>query len=379
MKKFFLFSLALMPLAVFAQQNSFTINGQLKNTNENNQWVYLSYAKDGRNSFDSAKVTGGKYVFKGELAEPAPAALFAEKPNPYVQLPKKEYTIIFLEPATITITHVDSFSNTLITGSKANTDYAKLKKQLEPFSNKMQPLIAQYRAAYAQGDTTTVKKLELELNALDSTSREDVYANYVRNNPASPIALFALQNYTPMESFDEKADKIEALFNQLSDANKNTSLGQAIQKRLTATRKTGIGQVAPDFTQNDTLGNPVSLSSFRGKYVLVDFWASWCRPCREENPNVVKAFNRFKDKGFQIIGVSLDRPGAKQQWLEAIHRDGLTWTHVSDLQFWNNAVAKTYGVEGIPQNFLLDPNGKIIAKSLRGEDLEKKLEEIYKD
>ncbi len=379
MKRLSLFLLAAIPVCVWAQQNSFTINGQLKNVNENSQWVYLSYAQDGKNNFDSAQVTDGKYVFKGEVSEPSPAALFGERPNPYVQLPKKEYTIIFLEPATMSITHVDSFSNTQISGSKANTDYARLKKQLEPFSTKMQPLIARYRTAYAMGDTTTVRKLEQELNTLDSTSREDVYASYVRSNPASPIALFALQNYAPMEAFDMKADKIEALFNTLSDANKSSSVGQAIQKRLASVKKTGIGQVAPDFTQNDTLGNPVSLSSFRGKYVLVDFWASWCRPCREENPNVVKAFNRFKDKGFQIIGVSLDQPGAKQKWLDAIHHDGLAWTHVSDLQYWNNAVAKAYGVEGIPQNFLLDPNGKIIAKSLRGEDLEKKLEEIYKD
>ncbi|MGA1646596.1 MAG: peroxiredoxin family protein, partial [bacterium] len=130
-------------------------------------------------------------------------------------------------------------------------------------------------------------------------------------------------------------------------------------------------------TQNDTLDQPVSLSSFRGKYLLIDFWASWCGPCRQENPNVVKVFNQFKDRGFTVLGVSLDRPGQKDKWMKAIHDDQLTWTHVSDLKFWYNAISKQYGIRAIPQNLLLDPTGKIIAKNLRGEDLVKKMATIF--
>ena len=142
-------------------------------------------------------------------------------------------------------------------------------------------------------------------------------------------------------------------------------------------RKTGIGRPAIEFSQKDTSGNLISLSSFRGKYLLLDFWASWCGPCRAENPNVVNMYNQYEGKCFTVLGVSLDQPNGREKWIKAIHDDKLTWTHVSDLQFWNNAVAVQYGIQAIPQNLLIDPQGKIIGKNLRGEDLQKKLAEIF--
>src|SRR5690606_23321862 len=129
---------------------------------------------------------------------------------------------------------------------------------------------------------------------------------------------------------------------------------------------------------NDTTGKPVSLSDFRGQYVLLDFWASWCGPCRAENPNIVKAFNKYKDKNFTVLGVSLDAKEQNAAWLAAIKKDNLTWTQVSDLKGWENEVAKQYGIRAIPQNYLIDPSGKIIAKNVRGGALERTLQGILK-
>jgi peroxiredoxin len=154
---------------------------------------------------------------------------------------------------------------------------------------------------------------------------------------------------------------------------------QTVKAQFASAPKAGAAaspRRAPEFSQPDINGQPVSLSSFRGKYVLLDFWASWCRPCREENPNVVAAYNQFKDKNFTVFGVSLDEN--KEAWQKAIDKDGLTWTHASDLQFWNNAAATLYGVQSIPANFLIDPQGNIIAQDLRGEELVKTLEKHLK-
>jgi len=151
------------------------------------------------------------------------------------------------------------------------------------------------------------------------------------------------------------------------------SLAQQMQKVNTAS---WVGREAPDFGMPDANGKEVKLSSFKGKYVLVDFWASWCGPCRQENPNLVRAYNRFKDKNFTVLGVSLDRPGQKDKWLKAISDDQLTWTHISDLKDWNSPVVSLYGFEGIPFNVLVDPQGKVIAEGLRGSVLERKLEEV---
>jgi peroxiredoxin len=371
MKKQLLWLLMAAPIGVWAQDAPYTVTGQLKNFTNESETVILYYVANGKRVMDSAKIEGGKYTFKGTVAEPTQANILGMKPGPRGVNPKLISTL-FLEPGNIAVSHVDSFSNVVVTGSPATTEFNKLQKKLEPQNKEFQELMTAYRTAGQAGDKEGMAKAEAKLEKADSLMKE-TYLVYFNANPSSPIALYALSKYLP---YDIDADKIDPLYNKLSAKNKQSAAGKDLKHKIDVARMTGIGKMAPDFTQNDTLDKPVQLSSFKGKYVLVDFWASWCGPCRKENPNVVKAYNAYKDKGFTVLGVSLDNPGAKDKWLKAIHDDGLTWTQVSDLQGWANAAAKSYGVQAIPQNFLVDPQGKIVGKNLRGEELDKKLAEL---
>ncbi|MBS1626510.1 MAG: AhpC/TSA family protein [Bacteroidetes bacterium] len=357
------------------------VNGSLKKVKDTVNWVFAYYAADGKRVTDSAEVKNNKYSFNLNVTEPTQVTLRARKyemKNGVSVLnnktTKKDIAFLFLEKGKASVESVDSFSNVKVKGSKANDEFVKLTALAKPYNDKMQALSMQYGALLKEQKKDEAKKIEEQLDELDAKLNDEVYGNYAKNNPQSPLALYALQRYAGYEN----PEKAEPIFNTLPASVQESTAGAALKNKMEVSKKTGIGKYAMNFTQNDTLGNPVSLSSFKGKYVLVDFWASWCGPCRRENPNVVKAYNKYKDKGFHILSVSLDQPNAKDKWIKAIHDDHLTWTHVSDLKFWDNEVAKMYGIQAIPANLLLDPEGKIIAKNLRGEDLDAKLAAVLK-
>jgi peroxiredoxin len=371
--------LAMLPAFAIAQDKGkdFKLNGKTGKLAYSVEWVFLQYRTGGEWKTDSVKADNGSYKFSGKIDEASVARLrvkYAE-PEPGKKVPtvgKRDVATIFLQPGKISVSSIDSFSNIKVKGSLAHSEYTSLLAKAKPFDEKMEPLYALYTQFGKSKEISARDKVEAMIDSIDKLKNEKVYGEYVRTNPTSPIAMFALQQFA---GWDIDAARVEPVYNLLSEGNKNLPSAIEFKTNLEIAKKTGIGQFAMEFTQNDTAGVPVKLSSLKGKYLLIDFWASWCGPCRAENPNLVKVFNKYKGKNFHILGVSLDRPGQKEKWMKAIYDDKLEWTQVSDLQFWNNEVAKQYGIRAIPQNLLLDPEGKIIAKNIRGEELETKVAE----
>jgi len=250
-----------------------------------------------------------------------------------------------------------------ITGSISHDVYKVYMNALNP---KMLPYITNMQAANIEKNTAKKDSL----NSAAATQSKDIIATFntmSKANAGSPVTTLMLLQFSNI--FPEIKENLASIYETLAPSAKKGPFAEFIDKTIASSTFGQIGTVLPDFTQNDVNGKPFTLSSLKGKYVLVDFWASWCGPCRAENPNIVKAFNKFKSKKFTVLGVSLDQD--KPKWLEAIKKDGLAWSHVSDLKYWNNAVAAQFGIQSIPASFLIDPAGKIIARDLRGADLDK--------
>jgi len=361
MKKALLIA-ALFPLSLMAQVSSnkgFTIEGKLDGYIEG---VEILLYKNGENTETArTKLVNSKFTFKGTLKEPVLCFIMVGGEKPIE---------VYVENTTISVKAKKADPPVVeVEGSPSHKDFEVFLKSFMPQANQLSSL--------ASTINTTVPGAERDkLMAVYNTTRDNVQKvidKFIRDKPKSIVAPFIL-NVT--YSFNEDIVMLENRFNLLDEKIRKSDAGIQLEKFINDGKVGAIGTQAMDFSQPDTTGTPVSLSSFRGKYVLLDFWASWCGPCRNENPTVVENFKKFNKKNFTVLGVSLDRPGQKDKWMKAIYDDNLTWTHVSDLQFWNNSAALMYKVKGIPQNFLIDPQGKIVAKNLRGPALEAKLCEL---
>jgi peroxiredoxin len=376
MKRMILLAFGLVPAAVWAQSSNFTLNAKVGQTAAPAK-AYLIYILAGNKVTDSAAVDDGAFKFTGTAKDPIRAQLVLDhKGEGLAKLGRgADVVVVYLEKGDISLAAKDSVKNAVFTGSKLNDENKAYKALTLAPEKELDRILVDYLAAPAdkKADTTFNNVLAVRYHAAMAALRTQ-QQQFIKQYPGSYISLMAL-----IEQSGDDIDVaiVEPVYKSLSASVRNTATGVEFAKAIDATRATSVGAMAPVFTQNDVNDKPVSLTDFRGKYVLVDFWASWCGPCRGENPNVVKAYNQYKDKNFAILGVSLDRPGKKDDWLAAIKADGLVWTQVSDLKFWDNDVAKLYGIKAIPQNYLLDPTGKIIGKNLRGDELNKKLAELF--
>ncbi|GAB3937152.1 TlpA disulfide reductase family protein [Mucilaginibacter myungsuensis] len=384
MKKLLLALITLTPF-IGAAQDTFTIYGQVGKTDLAAK-VYLAYRSAAGQMLDSANITGGLFTFKGPFTVPVNAKLIldhtgntfnharasAEKTGMEKKL---DVLNLYLDDAIITVTGTDSIAKAKITGSPVNDDNQRLNTLLTVVNTRAKRLAddgatftaeQQRSAEFAAVMQTRLKPIQ--------TDRERIMQGFIKSNPKSYISLISLNSLTGL-ALDPAV--LAPLYAGLSTDLKQTDLGKTVAESIERSKTTVVGSAAPDFSLNDGAGKPMALSSFRGRYVLVDLWASWCEPCRAQNPHLISIYNKYRTKKFAILGVSLDSVGQKGAWKLAIENDGLRWPQVTDLKGWRSEAAVLYNVQTLPQNVLIDPNGKIIARNIRGKDLEDKLAEIF--
>ena len=349
MKKIVFISCLFITLNVFSQGKGYVISGTIKQVADN-AYVYLSHKFDDVTFVDSAKVIGEKFTFKGKTPEPNMYWITLKKTEP-------PSLIFFADNANITINaRTDSMTYAKVKGGTTQDEYKLWLQMQNKFMETRQKLIIQFNEYGKANDQVNTKRIMDTAMLLEQVYIKDI-VSFIKGHPKSCIGGYIIFSAT----FDwPKIPDYEEMYNALSEPIKKCKFGKLAEDKLNSIRGATVGYPAINFSLPDLNGKTVSLSSYKGKYVLVDFWASWCGPCRGENPAVVAAYQKYKDK-----------------WKQAVEKDNLTWTHVSDLKGWQSDVAHKYSVTSIPFNLLLDKDGKIVAKALRGPALEAKLAEIF--
>lgn len=320
-------------------------------------WITFNYGNGDTSVSDSVAVKDGKFSWSANMPEPHKV---------YIMFPDR-YFEFYAEAGDIKISgKADAIQDLKVTGSALQDEANAYEASLKDISDQEDLLYQKW------GKVGKEEQIDLEkkVDAMREQRRART-TQYIKSHPKSFFSLGLVADRAMMGSYDA----VKSSFDLLDSSLQNSDNGKWIAKRLDILQRSAIGQPMLNFTQNNSEGKPVHFSDFKGKYVLVDFWASWCGPCRGENPNVLAAYNKYKHKNFTVLGVSLDEDGDK--WKKAIKDDGMPWTQVSDLKGWKNEVSTYYGIQGIPSTLLIDPQGKIIAKDLRGVSLNEKLAKLF--
>ncbi len=370
MKKYLFSILLQIPLLVFAQ-NQLRLKGEIKNFAANKS-IYLIHIANQQEKLDSAKVLNGKFEFKIDIASPSIAILLLDHTGKDLidkQSPKDIYRF-FITPGEATLTASDSIANSIVVGLPIFKENDDFKRSTSSVEQKLIALNVEYSTLSPEKrDNQEIRQGFQDKYQTLLDDRQKAIAAFISSNPNSYISLYSLSSDLAKEEMN--IELVENAYQNLSEGLKNNVLGRSIFERLNLAKKTSIGVLSTDFEEKTAEQIAIKLSNFKGQYVLIDFWASWCGPCRQENPNVVNAYEAFKDKNFTILGISTDE--SEEKWIKAVKADGLVWTQIRDR---TTNIAQTYGINAIPKNFLIDPEGKIIAKNLRGPQLMETLDAI---